>query len=141
MRGVSTGSKILLVTGLLLFIDLFFPWQQVCTPEVAGFGGICASANGFSGLGILVALLVIALLVWEGLLIAGVQINMGTTSPALIGAILGGAAALFTVILFLTRLSEIAWGAWVGLILALVLAYGAYVRYNESQVTTPPPAV
>ena len=140
MRGVSTGSKILLVTGLLLFIDLFFPWQQVCV-DFGGFGGGCASANGFSGLGILVALLVIALLVWEGLLIAGVQINMGTTSPALISAILGGAAALFTVILFLTRLSEIAWGAWVGLILALVLAYGAYVRYNESQVTTPPPAL
>jgi hypothetical protein len=140
MRRVSTGSKILLVTGLLLFIDLFLPWQRVCV-DFGGFGGGCASANAFSGLGILVALLVIALLVWEGLLIAGVNINMGTTSPALISAVLAGATALFTIILFLTRLSEVSYGAFIGLILALVLAYGAYVRFNESKVTTPPPAV
>ena len=140
MARLSTGSKILLVTGLLLFIDLFLPWQRVCV-DFGGFGGGCASANGFSGLGILVALLVIALLVWEGLLIAGVNVNMGTTSPALISAVLAGATALFTIILFLTRLSEVSYGAFIGLILALVLAYGAYIRYNESKVTTPPPAV
>ena len=140
MARLSTGSKILLVTGLLLFIDLFLPWQRVCV-DFGGFGGGCASANGFSGLGILVALLVIALLVWEGLLIAGVNVNMGTTSPALISAVLAGATALFTIILFLTRLSEVSYGAFIGLILALVLAYGAYVRFNESKVTTPPPAV
>jgi hypothetical protein len=131
MARMSTGSKILMGAGLLLFIDLFLPWQS------AGFFSI----NGFGGIGILVALLVIALLVWEGLLIAGVNINMGTTSPALISAILGGAAALFTIILFLTRLTAVSIGAFIGLILALILAYGAYVRYNESQVTTPPPAV
>jgi preprotein translocase subunit SecG len=70
-----------------------------------------------------------------------VNINMGTTSPAMISAIVAGAAALFTIILFLTRLTAIGIGAWIGLILALVLAYGAYVRFNESKVTTPPPAI
>ena len=140
MARLSTGSKILLATGVLLFIDLFLPWQRECV-DLGAFGGGCASLNGFNGLGILVALLVIALLVWEGLLIAGVNINMGTTSPALISAILGAATALFTIILLLTRLSSISFGAWIGLILGLVLAYGAYVRYNESRVTTPPPAV
>jgi hypothetical protein len=137
MARMSTGSKILMGAGLLLFIDLFLPWQRV---DFGPFGG-GFNVSGFSGLGVLVAILVIALLVWEGLLIAGVNINMGTTSPALISAILGGATALFTIILFLTRLTAISFGAFIGLILALVLAYGAYVRYNESRVTTPPPAV
>jgi hypothetical protein len=136
MARMSTGSKILMAAGVLLFIDLFLPWQSV---DFGPFGS--ANVSGFSGLGILVAILVIALLVWEGLLIAGVNINMGTTSPALISAILGGATALFTIILFLTRLTAVSFGAFIGLILALVLAYGAYVRYNESKVTTPPPAV
>ena len=136
MARMSTGSKILMAAGGLLFIDLFLPWQSV---DFGPFGS--ANVSGFSGLGILVAILVIALLVWEGLLIAGVNINMGTTSPALISAILGGATALFTIILFLTRLTAVSFGAFIGLILALVLAYGAYVRYNESKVTTPPPAV
>jgi hypothetical protein len=131
MTRLSTGSKILLVAGALLFIDLFLPWQSAF-----GF-----SVSGFSGLGVLVAILLIGLLVWEGLLIGGANINMGTTSPALISAIVAGAAALFTIILFLTRLNAVAFGAFIGLILALVLAYGAYVRFNESKVTTPPPAV
>jgi hypothetical protein len=134
---VSTGSKILLVAGVLLFIDLFLPWQRV---DFGPFGG-GVNISGFSGLGILVAILLIGLIVWEGILIAGVSINMGTTSPALISAVLGGAVALFTIILFLTRLTAVSFGAFIGLILALVIAYGAYVRYNESRVTTPPPAV
>lgn len=140
MRGVSTGSKVLLITGLLLFIDLFLPWQRTCV-DLGPFGGGCVSVSGFSGLGVLVAILVIGLLVWEGLLMAGVSINMGTTSPAMISAVVAGAAALFTIILFLTRLSAIGYGAFIGLILALVLAYGAYMRFNESKITTPPPAM
>lgn len=141
MARVSTGSKILLVAGLLLFIDLFFPWQGVDFGEVLGTDLGSANVSGFNGLGVLVALLVIAMLVWEGLLAAGVNINLGTTSPALISAGLGFAVALFTIIAFLTKLSAIKWGAFVGLILALVIAYGAYMRWQESKLGLPPPAV
>lgn len=141
MTRVSTGSKILLVAGLLLFIDLFFPWQGVDFGDVFGTDLGSANVSGFSGLGVLVALLVIAMLVWEGLLAAGVNINLGTTSPALISAGLGFAVALFTIIAFLTKLTAIKWGAFVGLILALVIAYGAYMRWQESKVAPPPPAL
>lgn len=141
MARVSTGSKILLVAGLLLFIDLFFPWQGVDFGDFLGTDLGSANVSGFNGLGILVALLVIAMLVWEGLLAAGVSINLGSTSPALISAGLGFAVALFTIIAFLTKLSAIKWGAFLGLILALVIAYGAYMRWQESKVATPPPAV
>ncbi|MGH2738431.1 MAG: hypothetical protein ACRDHH_06405, partial [Actinomycetota bacterium] len=68
----------------------------------------------------------------------GVNVSMGTTSPALIGAALAGATALFTIIAFLTKLSAIKWGAFVGLILGLVMAYGAYMRFQESKVGGPP---
>ncbi len=134
MNRVTTGQKILLVSALLLFIDLFLPWQGFDFGSFLGqdLGG--ASVNGFTGLGILVGILAIATLVWEGMMAAGVNINVGTMSPALIGAILGGATALFTIIKFLTSLSAIKFGAFVGLILALALAYGAYVRFQESKV-------
>jgi hypothetical protein len=134
MNRVSTGSKILLVAGLLLLIDLFLPWQSAGGGSIGGFEIPGVSFNGFRGLGILAGILAIALLVWEGLVAAGVNINMGNTSPALIGAILGGATALFTIITFLTMLSGVTWGAFIGLILALALAYGAYMRFNESKV-------
>jgi formate hydrogenlyase subunit 4 len=139
MNRVTTGQKILLVAGLILFIDLFLPWQGVDVGEFGEALGISGNVSGFNGLGILVALLVIVMLVWEGLLAAGVSIPLGTTSPALIGAGIAGATALFTLIAFLTKLSAIKYGAFIGLILALVIAYGAYVRFQESKVTTPPP--
>jgi hypothetical protein len=134
---LSTGSKILLGAGILLLIALFLPWQDV--GNLLGFDVPGDTINGFRGVGVLVALLVIGLIVWEGLLAAGAGINTGTMSPGLISAILGGAAALFTIIHFLTSLDGVTWGAFVGLILALVLGYGAYMRYTESRTAAPPP--
>ncbi len=140
MARMSTGSKVALTVAILLFIDLFFPWQGVDFGDFLGADLGSANVSGFNGLGILVALLCIAVIVWEGLMAAGVNINMGTTSPALIGAILAGATALFTIIAFLTKLSAIKWGAFVGLVLALAMAYGAWMRFQESKATAPPAA-
>ncbi|MGH2724664.1 MAG: hypothetical protein ACRDI0_10475 [Actinomycetota bacterium] len=145
--GLPMGSKGLLISGLLLFIALFLPWRTVkgCE-EVVGLNIGC-SENGFAGLGVLVAILLIGLLVWEGLLAAGVSVNLGTMSPALLSAGVGGAAALFAVIRFLTSLGggpfnvfSISWGAFVGLVLAIALGYASYVRFRESRAAAPPPA-
>ncbi len=148
MGRMSTGTKALFVTGLLLFISLFLPWRTVegCeeAAEALGVGGGC-SQNGFAGLGVLVAILVIALLVWEGLLAAGTNVNVGAMSPTMISAIVGGAAALIALIKFLTSLGggpfgvfNISWGAFVGLILALALGYAAYLRWQESKMAATP---
>jgi hypothetical protein len=139
MARASTASKIILVAAILLFIDLFFPWQGIDFGDVGEAFGISGNISGFSGLGILVAILCIATIAWEIMLLAGVNINMGTTSPVLISAILAGVTAAFTIITFLTKLTAIKWGAFVGLILALVLGYGAYMRYTESRTAAPPP--
>jgi hypothetical protein len=139
MARASTASKIILVAAILLFIDLFFPWQGVDLGEFGEAFGVSGNVSGFNGLGILVAILCIAVIAWELMLMAGVNINMGTTSPILVSAILAGVTAAFTIIAFLTKLSAIRWGAFVGLILALVLGYGAYMRYTESRTAAPPP--
>jgi hypothetical protein len=139
MARASTASKIILGAAILLFIDLFFPWQGVDLGEFGEAFGVSGNVSGFNGLGILVAILCIVVIAWEIMLMAGVNINMGTTSPALISAGLAGLTAVFTIIAFLTKLSAIKWGAFVGLILALVLAYGAYMRYTESRTLPPPP--
>jgi hypothetical protein len=140
MARLTTGTKVVLAVSFLLFISLFLPWQDVLPGEFEAFG-VSGNISGFTGIGVLVAILAIATIVWEGLLAAGVNINMGTMSPALIGAILAGATALFAIIKFLTSLSGVAWGAFVGLILALALAYGAYMRFQESKAgPLAPPA-
>lgn len=139
---LSTGSKILMVASLLFIIALFLPgWESYDL----GFGDLgnafgvdsSYSPNAFgaaAGVSWLAFLLALGALVWEALIAFGVRINAGTMSPALIGAILGGAAALFGLITFLMSLGNVSWAAFVGLILALALAYGAYMRFQESKV-------
>ena len=149
---LSMGSKGLLVSSLILLISLFLPWQTIpgCEETASGILAVSCSLSGFAGLGALVALLAIGVLVWEGMLAAGVKISTGTMSPALIGAIAGAATAAFALIKFLTSLGggtlgayKVTWGAFVGLVALLAVAYAAYVRFQESKVGTapPPPAV
>ncbi len=152
---LSMGSKGLLVTGLLFLIALFLPWADVGS-EVEAITGIDigdidipGADLSLSGLqasplfGWLGLLLTLGLLVWEGLLAMGQNIAAGGRSPAFISAILGWAVAGSGLIIFIVSLQAPAWGAFLGLILSLALAYLAYVRFQESKVGTapPPPAV
>jgi hypothetical protein len=141
--GLSTGTKVLLVGGIILFVDSFLAWQQICI-SAPGFH-TCGSASGWHGIGVLMGLLVIALVAWEALQIAGVtkQIEL-PVSAALISVALAGATALFTIIKFLVANEARHWPAWVGLILAVVIAAGGWLKYQESSVapapaSSPPP--
>lgn len=146
LAGLSTAAKVLLIAGLLLFIDLFLAWQQAC----AGAGGfnVCGSLSGWDGIGVLTGLLVIALLLWEGAQLAGVTANLAVP-VALISAGLAGAVALFAIIEFFSHSTARHWPAWVGLILGIVIAVGGWLRLQagpEAPImgrTTqgPPPAV
>jgi hypothetical protein len=118
---------------VLLFIDLFLPWNKV------GECPFCLSVNGWSAIGVAAGLLVLAALVWEGLNAAGALATV-TAPKALITAALAGGAAVFALLRAVFNLKFSTFGLWLGIILALALGYAAYVRYQESQVTTPPPA-
>ena len=137
MGRMSMGTKGLVVTGAVLIISLFLPWQSV---GLGPFGSV--NRSGFNGLGVLVFLLALAVIAWE-LALAVTTINTGTVSPALISAGLGAATVLFAVILFLTRLDAISFGAFIGLIAALGMAYATWVRWGESKTPAgggaPPP--
>jgi len=147
LRGLSTGRQLLLGGGLLLFIDLFLHWQQACGPGV--LSNICVSRTGWHGIGILVGLLTLAMIAWEAIGAFAVDLgdafrNLPTT---LISVGLAAAVTLFTIIEFLTHNEIRHWPAWIGLILAIVIAVGGYLRFTESPATattptptTPPPA-
>lgn len=124
MSTMSTASKILLGAGVLYLIDLFLPWQRVC------FQSLCGSANGASGIGVLNLLLVIALLAWEGMAIAGVNVN---APKALISAALAGAIVLFTLLKILVDSEALYLFAFVGIVLALAIGYGGWMRWQEHQ--------
>ena len=140
LKGLSRSSQLLLGAGLLLFIFLFFDWQQVCA------GGICGGRSGWHGWGVLVGILVIALVAWEAAQVFAVKVEL-PVKPALLSAGLAAAVLLFTVIKFLVDNEFRHWPAWVGLILAIVIGFGGFLRWSgdspkemQRAARTPPPA-
>lgn len=134
---LTMGQKGILISGLALLINMFIPWWN--SVDFLGIDVPGGNIGGFNNLGILGGLLLIAVLIWEGINIAGMKVQAPT---ALISAGLAGAAALFVILRALIKPTGFSYGigTWIGLILALALGYAAYVRFQESQVEQAPPA-
>ena len=133
LNALSTGTKIIVPAAVLLLIDLFLSWQKACVDTP--IGDVCGTASGWDGFwGVLTGLLTIVLLVWIGLQIANVDLS-GVNMPvsnAMITLGLGVLVLAATLIKLLTIIGdESSWPAYVGIILAAVAAYGAYVRSRE----------
>lgn len=124
-NALGRGLQIMLVAGVLLFIDTFFNWQSVDTP-VGDFG---VSAWDDIG-GIIMALLTLVLVAWLAARVAGIDIPVPVSATVL--------AAAFAVLIFLLALiknltddfSSI-W-AWIGLILAAALLVGAWLQVQQT---------
>src|SRR5581483_384213 len=143
LKGMSRSSQLLLGAGLLLFIFLFFDWQQVCV----NFGGssACGGRSGWHGWGVLVGILTIALIAWELMHLFGVKLPELPVKAAMITAGLCAGILLFTVIKFLVDNEARHWPAWIGLILAIVIAVGGWLRWSgdeprELNISKAPPA-
>ena len=143
MSKLSLGSKIVLGAGVLLLLDSFlFAWQKVCF-EFAGITGACGKASMWGGdagfAGLLAGLLVIALIVWEGLALAGTNLNVGMPASK-ISAYLGFGVLGFVIIKFLLIMTNyVSFGAFLGLIFALGVGYGAWMRFQEPETSGAPP--
>ena len=123
---LSTASKILLGAGILYLIDLFLNWNEVCVDVL----NVCAGASGIHGLGVLNLLLVLGLLVWEGMAIAGVDIK---APRALVSAGLAGGIVVFTILKIIVDSEALFLFAWLGILLALAVGYGGWMRWQEHQ--------
>ena len=130
-NALGRGAQLMLIGGVLLFIDLFFPWQDFGN-ELSEAAGIDASFSGWRGVGFVVGLLTIVLLAWLIVRIASVNIPL-PVSTAMTGALLGTLILIFAVIKLLTILGDEAtiW-AWIGVALAVVIAVGAFMTVQEA---------
>ena len=145
MSRMTTASKILGVAGVLYLIDLFLPWNSVCLTFRGNQLG-CSTALGIHGIGILNVLVVGVIVMMEIMLLANVNVDIGT--PAVRSQVEGYlcfALLVLTVIRFLIkpsiRIGTMGWafGAFVGVALAVVIAYGGYMRMQEAKLAPPPP--
>jgi len=126
LKAMSRSSHLIGWGGLLLFIFLFFDWQQVCVS--IGDNSACGGRSGWHGWGVLVGILVIALIAWEATQIFASHIEAPLKHAYLTAGLCAG-VLLFTVIKFLVDNEFRHWPAWVGLILAILIAIGGYLRF------------
>ena len=131
-NALGRGAQLMLIGGVLLFIDLFFPWQDFDVGGLADELGVDATFSGWRGVGFVVGLLTIVLMAWLIVRIASVNIPL-PVSTAMTGALLGTLILVFTIIKLLTILGDEAtiW-AWVGTALAVVIAVGAFMTVQEA---------
>lgn len=124
-NALGRGAQLMLVAGVLLFIDLFLPWQD--------FEGADVTFSGWRGFaGVVLGLLTIVLLAWLLVRLLAVNIPL-PVSQAMSAAVLGVLIAAFGIIKLLTILGDeqTIW-AWIGVILAILVAVGAYMQVQEA---------
>ena len=132
---VSMGRRVLLGSGVLLFIISLLAWNSAC---VSGFGAkICADAGAWAtGRGKMMGIFLILLLIWEAVLLfqvispESVKLPDLPVKPILISLALGAVTILFGVLRVFQGGSR-AWAAWVGLLLLIALAAGLFLRLQE----------
>ncbi len=132
-NALGRGTQLMAVSALLLFIDLFLPWQDFNLGGLADEFGVDASFSGWRGFaGVVLGLLVVILLAWVIVRLASVNIPL-PVSTAMTAAMLGVLILIFAVIKLLTILGDeqTIW-AWIGLILAILVAVGAFRTVQEA---------
>jgi hypothetical protein len=123
---LSTGAKIVLGGAIVFLIVSFFNWQEVDLGPIGSAG-----VSMWDGIGWIAGLLAIALIVWLALRLANVNLEIGL-SPALVTAGLSALLLIFTIIKFLVDNEFRTFWSWLGLILAIVIAAGAWLNMQAA---------
>jgi len=123
---LSHGAKLIIAGSVAFLIVSIFNWQEVEVSGLATFG-----RSMWHGWGVLAGLLAIALLVWEVIRLANVNVAMPVT-PAMVSAALAVLLAIFTVIKFLADNEFRTFWAWLGLILAIAVVVGAWLNMQAA---------
>ena len=121
---LTHGAKMVLGGTILFLIVSIFNWQEV------DLGIASAGVSMWHGWGVLAGLIAIAIIVWEGLRLANMKIEIGLT-PAMVTAALAILLLFFTVLKFLFDNEFRTFWAWLGLLLAILVAVGAWVNMKQ----------
>ena len=124
IKQLTHGAKVVLGATIAFLIVSVFHWQEVT------FLNISAGVNMWHGWGVLAGLLAIAIIVWEGLRLANLKIEIGLT-PAMVTAALAILLLVFTVLKFLVSNEARTFWAWLGLLLAIVVCAGAWLNMKQ----------
>ena len=123
---LSTGAKIVLGASIAFLIVSIFKWQEIDFEGVASVG-----VNMWHGWGVLAGLLAIAIIVWEGLRLADIKIEFGLSST-MVTAALAALLLITTLLKFLVSNEFRTFWAFLGLLLAIAVAVGAFLNMKAA---------
>jgi hypothetical protein len=135
MSKMGSADKIVGGASVVFIIWTFLPfWYSYSGPgaDFAEAVGGSTSISGFRGVTLLAWLLAVVAIIEVGIH----AMSSGMSLPikrGLLHLALGGVGALLTLLGLITApsLFGASWGAFVGVVIALVWAYGAYMMYQE----------
>jgi hypothetical protein len=134
-KELTTGAKLVLGATIAFLIVSLFSWYSYSGPGADELEAIGADTglSMWHGVGWIAGLLAIALLVWQAIRLANIEVEIGVT-PSMITAALAVLMLLFTVIRVLDgyELADRTIWLWLGLLLAIVTAVGAWMNMQAS---------
>jgi hypothetical protein len=130
LKGLPLGRQIVLGAGVLLLIDTFLDWQQVSV-----FSGSVGQSAWHGFWGVVMCLALIVLLLWTAA--KAFEIELPVNLPDGVTSL--GLAAVILLFAFIKAVSDsyVHWPAWLGVILAAGVAYGAWLVFSESGEALP----
>jgi hypothetical protein len=135
IKALSRATKVVLASGILLFLDLFFTWQQL-EVDFGAAGTARQALDGWDAWGLLIGLGTLATVS----LVIVIRVTNVEVSPDMpwneIVLGLSCGVFVFTVLKNLTD-ADSAVASYVGIALAAVLAVGAYLMRAEETEAVP----
>jgi len=128
---LSRGTKLLLLAGVLLFVDLFLTWQKVAL-HFGGKAEVTTSLDGWDFWGLLIGLLTLALLALVVAREVGTEALEDTRWEDLAPLVLSS-FALVLVLVKSARDADSAWASYVGVILAVGMVLGAFLDSSDAR--------
>ena len=134
-KALGIGEKIIIVAGVLLFIDGFLPWYSI---DVGPFGSF--TRNGWQSPGAIWSMFAILI----GMAMTGVVVLKNLTEvniPEKVGnftwpkILLGGGviALLFVLLKLVNESSYLGFGFYLGIICVAALAVAGFLMYQEER--------
>lgn len=126
----STGTKLVIAAGALLFIDLFLTWQTIELDFGPGVD-VSQGQDGWDVWGLLIAVLTLALLAIVAIRETDTELLLDSRWDR-VPLILGGLVFVLAVVKNL-RDADSTWASYLGVALAAVVAVGTFIDWLGSR--------
>jgi len=134
---LSHGAKVVLGATVVFLIFSFFDWFHYTGPGASELNAIGADTgvSMWHGIGWIAGLVAIALIAWQAVRLANINVEIGIT-PSMITAALAILLFLFALIRFLDKpggsyVGRTFW-AWLDMALAIVILVGAWMNMKAA---------